>query len=358
MQIKIKGEIGWDVLVSDIERQLKFADGDIEILLDTPGGSVYEGISIYNAIKDYSKGKVTIRVSGMACSMGSYIMLTGKLPGNELVFEPNSIVMIHNPSGSIWGDYRDMQSYSQLLIKLTDLFRNKYVESTNLSYDEITKMMDDTTYFIGQKELETWGNVLKADKPEDILDADILKASATERFNALKAKMTKEIVKADFDKVLQMSAVDFLSMTNVNQTRCLINSTITNQQQEEKMDLNELKAKYPDIYAQAKSEGYNGGVEVGCNLERKRVEDHLRFFDIAKDEAISAIKEGKTFADMMSVYTHKQICANAVQTMQENSPTDINTNDPTKAKGENPKEAAQKAEIENSLKARGLMEVK
>lgn len=61
---------------------------------------------------------------------------------------------------------------------------------------------------------------------------------------------------------------------------------------------------------------------------------------------------------MMSVYTHKQICANAVQTMQKNSPTEINTDDPTKAKDENPKEAAQKAEIENSLKARGLMEVK
>lgn len=358
MQIKIKGEIGWDVFFSDIERQLKYADGDIEVLVDTPGGGVYEGISIYNAIKDYSKGKVKVRVTGMACSMGSYIMLTGKLPGNELVFEPNSVVMIHNPSGGVWGDYRDMQSYGQLLVKLTNLFRDKYVETTNLSYDEITKMMDDTTYFIGKDELKIWGNVLETEKPEDALDADILKASAMERIKALKTKMTKEVVKADFDKVLQMSAVDFLGMLTDNRNQSLQNSIITNQQQEEKMDLNELKAKYPDIYAQAKTEGYKEGLKAGCTEERKRVEDHLRFYDVAKDEAETAIKEGKTFADMMSAYTHKQICANTIQTMQTNSPAVINTDDPTKPENEDPKDAAKKSEIEAALQARGLMEVK
>lgn len=355
MQIKIKGEIGWDVFFSDIERQLKYADGDIEVLIDTPGGGVYEGISIYNAIKDYSRGKVKVRVTGLACSMGSYIMLTGKLPGNELIFEPNSVVMIHNPAGGIWGDYRDIQSYSQLLLKLTDLFRNKYVETSNLSYDEITKMMDVTTYFIGRDELKTWGTVLETEKQDDVLDADILKASAVERMNSLKAKMTKEVVKADFDKVLQMSAGDFLGMSNINQVQSFTQSIITNQQQEEKMDLNELKAKYPDIYAQVKSEGYKEGVKAGCAEERKRVEDHLRFYDVAKNEAEAAIKEGKSFADMMSAYTHKQICANTIQTMQTNSPAAINTDDPTKPDSDNPQDAANRAEIETALKVRGLM---
>lgn len=356
MQIKIKGEIGWDVLAGDIERQLKFADGDIDVLVDTPGGGVYEGFSIYNALKNYAKGKIRVIVT-LAASMGSYIMLAGKLPGNELLFEKNGVVMIHNPSGLAWGDYREIQSYGVLLEKLANHFRNKYAEDTGLSYEEIKDMMDSTTYFVGKDELATWGKVLEADDNNDdvLTDVDILTASAKERIQALNAKMTKEFVKADLDKVAKMFAAPITALDTKQLTK---NNCITNQKQEEKMDLNELKAKYPDIYAQAKSEGYNGGVEVGCNLERKRVEDHLRFFDIAKDEAISAIKEGKTFADMMSVYTHKQICANAVQTMQKNSPTEINTDDPTKAKDENPKEAAQKTEIENSLKARGLMEVK
>ena len=125
MQIKIKGEIGWDVFANDIERQLRFADGDIELLVDTPGGGVYEGFSIYNALKNYTKGKIKVIVT-LAASMGSYIMLAGKLPGNELLFEKNGVVMIHNPSGLAWGDYREIQSYGILLEKMANHFLTKY----------------------------------------------------------------------------------------------------------------------------------------------------------------------------------------------------------------------------------------
>ena len=355
MQIKIKGEIGWDVLANDVERQLKFADGDIDVLVDTPGGGVYEGFSIYNALKNYAKGKIRVIVT-LAASMGSYIMLAGKLPGNELLFEKNGVVMIHNPSGLAWGDYREIQSYGILLEKLANHFRNKYAEDTDLSYDEIKDMMDSTTYFVGKDELTIWGKVLEADENNDALtDVDILTASAKERIQALNAKMTKEFVKADLDKVAKMFAAPITALDTQQLTK---NNCITNQKQEERMDLNELKAKYPEIYAQAKNEGYKEGLKAGCDAEHKRVEDHLRFFDIAKDEAASAIKEGKTFADMMSVYTHKQICANTIQSMQIQSPAALNTDDPTKPNDEDPKDTAKKAEIENSLKARGLMEDK
>ncbi len=355
MQIKIKGEIGWDVLANDVERQLKFADGDIDVLVDTPGGGVYEGFSIYNALKNYTKGKIRVIVT-LAASMGSYIMLAGKLPGNELLFEKNGVVMIHNPSGLAWGDYREIQSYGILLEKLANHFRNKYAEDTDLSYDEVKDMMDSTTYFVGKDELATWGKVLDAvDNNDALTDVDILTASAKERIQALNAKMTKEFVKADLDKVAKMFAAPITALDTQQQTK---NNCITNQQQEERMDLNELKAKYPDIYAQAKNEGYKEGLKAGCDAEHKRVEDHLRFFDIAKDEAASAIKEGKTFADMMSVYTHKQVCANTIQSMQTQSPAALNTDDPTKPGDEDPKDAAKKAEIEAALQARGLMEDK
>ena len=355
MQIKIKGEIGWEVFANDIERQLKFADGDIDVFVDTPGGGVYEGFSIYNAFKNYTKGKIRIIVT-LAASMGSYIMLVGKLPGNELLFEKNGVVMIHNPSGLAWGDYREIQSYGILLEKLANHFRNKYAEDTGLSYDEIKDMMDSTTYFVGKDELATWGKVLEADDNDDdaLTDVDILTASAKERIQALNAKMTKEFVKADLDKVAKMFAAPITALDTQQLTR---NNCITNQQQEGKMDLNELKAKYPDIYAQVKSEGYKEGVKAGCAEERKRVEDHLRFYDVAKNEAETAIKEGKSFADMMSAYTHKQICANTIQTMQTNSPAAINTDDPTKPGCDNPQDAAKQSEIEAALKERGLMEV-
>ena len=354
MQLKIKGEIGWDVLSSDIERQLKFADGDIDVLIDTPGGWIYEGFSIYNALKNYTKGKIRVIVT-LAASMGSYIMLAGKLPGNELLFEKNGVVMIHNPSGAVWGDYREIQSYGVLLEKLANHFRNKYAAETGLSYDEIKTMMDDTTYFVGQDELKTWGQIIDS-AGEAETDADILKASAKERIQLLNSKMTNDSVKADLDKVAKMLLPAMTVMKSESELQ--IQEGIKNKKQEEKMDLNELKAKHPDVYAQARAEGYTEGVKAGCNDERKRVEDHLRFLDIAKDEATAAIKDGKSFADMMSAYTHKQVCANTIQAMQSASPSAVNTDDPTKPGDENPADTAIQKEVEAALQERGLMEVK
>ena len=76
-KIKIKGEIGWDITAADIERQLYYATGDLDVEIDCPGGSVYEGFKIFNLLKKYDKGSVTGYI-GLAASMGSYIALACK----------------------------------------------------------------------------------------------------------------------------------------------------------------------------------------------------------------------------------------------------------------------------------------
>lgn len=350
MEIKIKGEIGWDVFANDIERQLRYADGDITILLDTPGGGVYEGISIFNAIKNYSKGEVTIRVTGLCASMGSYIVLASP----KRIFEPNSVVMVHNPAGAIWGDYRDVQSYGVLLEKLANLFRSKYSDELKLDYETIKEMMDYTTYFIGREELQMWGSVAEDKENEHEVDTDILKASAKERIKALSAKMTNDFVKADLDKVAKMLA----PVTTVKS--CVSNITqqpynrLEDTKQEEKMDLNELKNKYPDIYTQAKTEGYQDGVKAGEKAERQRTLDHLLFFDIAKDEAEAAIKNGTSYAEMRATYDHKRVEADKLSALTTNSPANVNTDDPTKPNDGEPEDTALISEIEASLKARNL----
>lgn len=355
MEIKIKGEIGWDVFANDIERQLRYADGDVTVLLDTPGGGVYEGISIYNALKNYTKGKVTIHVTGLCASMGSYIVLSSP----NRIFEPNAVVMIHNPSGAIRGDYQEVQNYGVLLEKLANLFRNKYVEEIDFSYEAIKNMMDITTYFIGKEELQAWGEVLESKISETETDADILKASAKERIDALNAKMTKDYVKADLDKVAKMllpsSGITMTTdVTNINNTRL--------EKQEEKMDLNELKNKYPDIYNQVKQEGYQDGVKAGTDNERKRVQDHMQFMDIdnAKDLVTEAIKDGIPFTDMFAKYTRLSLNDKEIKNMQTNSPKDVNPSEANEFQtgGISATEKPIVDEIEKGLATSGLWEVK
>ena len=77
MTIKIKGVIGWDVIGTQISDMISRCDGDINLEIDSPGGSMSDGFSIANALEDYSKGKIHIKVVGQCSSMAAYIMLFG-----------------------------------------------------------------------------------------------------------------------------------------------------------------------------------------------------------------------------------------------------------------------------------------
>lgn len=351
MAINIKGEIGWDVFAHDVQRQLNYANGDIEIVIDSPGGSVFEGISIADAIRNYKKGNITVKVI-FAASMATYISMFG----HRLVFNTDSSFMIHNPSAIAWGDYREMENRHSLLFKLTDMFRKQYSSFTGKSYEDIKDAMDAETWYIGKDDLMIWGEVVESDK-DATLDPEIIKACASEKITKLNAKMTNDYVKADLEKVAKMLVLP----NSINMSGSNISSTRL-EKQEEKMDLNELKSKYPDVYNQAKKEGYQDGFKVGVDCERKRVQDHMQFADIdsAKDLVVDAIKEGTPFADMFAKYTRLSLNTQEINNMQSNSPKDVNPNEANQLQtgGTTVQDKANTDEIEKGLSALGLWEVK
>ena len=106
MTVKIKGDIGIDVLGTQFSEFMSRLDGDVNVEIDSPGGFMTDGIAIANALRDYNKGKVNVRVVGQASSMAAYIMLFG----DSLSFTPNAIVCLHNPwnvpSLSLHRDFR------------------------------------------------------------------------------------------------------------------------------------------------------------------------------------------------------------------------------------------------------------
>lgn len=151
-KINISGEIGWDYTANDIRDSLKAAKGDdLDIDIVTPGGSVFDGIEIYNAIRDYKrdnpKSQISATLKGLVASMGTYIASN---PAIDLVAaEDNAVYMIHNPWSLSYGDYRDAQTTADMLKGLADILSDAYVKRTGKSKSDIRSMMDASTWIFG-----------------------------------------------------------------------------------------------------------------------------------------------------------------------------------------------------------------
>ena len=150
MRIIIGDEIGlYPATASYIEAKLEEAKGeDIELVIDTDGGSVLEGFSIFNKLDDY-QGKITVVIE-KALSMGSYIAMVGDV----VKVKHNSSFMIHNPWGITVGDHNDLREQADITEKLANILAEKYAEKTKKSIEDIKKMMDTETYLFGKEIVE------------------------------------------------------------------------------------------------------------------------------------------------------------------------------------------------------------
>lgn len=123
------------------EELSEFKGRDITVWIDSYGGSVFAGASIYNALKEHD-GKITVKVDGKAMSAASVIAMAG----DEVLMSPVAIMMIHNPLTAVQGDMHDLRKVADVLDEVKESIVNAYVGKTNLSRKKISEMMDDETY--------------------------------------------------------------------------------------------------------------------------------------------------------------------------------------------------------------------
>jgi ATP-dependent Clp endopeptidase proteolytic subunit ClpP len=148
--IAISGEIGWDVWPDDIRRQIAEAEGeDIEFQISSPGGYIYDGLEIFNMIRDYPGKTITV-ASGMAASMASYLLMAG----DEKKAASNAIFMIHNARGWAGGDQQVHRKLANILEGMSNLLGQEYVRQTGKSKEDIQSLMNEETYFFGNEILE------------------------------------------------------------------------------------------------------------------------------------------------------------------------------------------------------------
>ncbi|MGL4695185.1 ATP-dependent Clp protease proteolytic subunit [Enterococcus larvae] len=142
-KINLEGVVGWDFDAASVKEALSIVDGeDIEVEINSPGGAVFEGIAIMNALRGY-KGKVTTLINGLAASAASYIFLAGE----ERMATEGSFYMIHNSATFMYGYYQrqDIDKVRHVTSKIDNTMAGFYKKYTNIK--DVVRKMEDETFF-------------------------------------------------------------------------------------------------------------------------------------------------------------------------------------------------------------------
>ena len=150
------GEEVTDVTASVIVAQLLFLaaedpDKDINLYINSPGGSVTAGMAIYDTMQ-YIKPDVSTICIGRAASMGAFL-LSGGEKGKRFAL-PNSEIMIHQPSGGARGQATEIQIVAENILKTKKKLNEILAQNTGKPYEQIVRDTERDNYMSAQEALE------------------------------------------------------------------------------------------------------------------------------------------------------------------------------------------------------------
>ncbi len=168
-EISIFDEIGYygvsaKQFIGDLKRVP--ADHEIVLKIHSPGGEVFDGNAIFNALKRHPGG-VTVQIEGLAASMATVISLAGA----PVKMAANGFYMIHNPWGVAMGDADEMRDQAALLEKIREGMIAAYASKSGQEPEQIAAWMDAETWFSAE-EAQAAGFV------DEVTDSLALAASA------------------------------------------------------------------------------------------------------------------------------------------------------------------------------------
>lgn len=143
-------EISWfgisaDTFVKDLQA---IKAGSIDVRINSPGGSVFEGLAIYNALKNHP-ATITVHIDGLAASIASIIAMAG----DSIQMAENAFLMIHEPWSMVIGGATELRKEADLLDKVAGQLVGTYASRTSKSKDEILDLMGAETWFTAQEAL-------------------------------------------------------------------------------------------------------------------------------------------------------------------------------------------------------------
>ncbi len=126
-------------------------DKDISIYINSPGGSIYSGLAIYDTMR-FIKPDVATMCVGVAMSMGSLLLAAGT-KGKRAAL-PNSRILIHQPSAGFEGQSTDIEIHAREILNIRKRIDQIYAEHTGLSEDQVRADMERDRFFTADQALE------------------------------------------------------------------------------------------------------------------------------------------------------------------------------------------------------------
>lgn len=159
----------WDdsgVTAKRISAALRSLDGaDVVVNINSPGGDAFEGLAIYNLLREY-KGHVTVRVLGVAASAASFIAMAA----DEIQIARAGFFMIHNAWTGLWGNRNDLRETADFLEQIDDTIADIYHVRSGLSMDELKADMDKERWINGRDAIDS--GFADAFLPSDVVVED------------------------------------------------------------------------------------------------------------------------------------------------------------------------------------------
>lgn len=218
-------------------------ESELEISINSFGGAVYTGLSIYSLLKSH-KGPITIRVDGAAMSAATIIT---SAPNAKVIMPKGSMMMIHKVSSIAIGTTDDLRKTADDMEKLEENLISIYMEKTGKTREEIKEKVDAETYFTAQEAVD-FG---LADEIDEATTVNNVAAGEFVNVNGLQVDA----------KIFANAPEGFLKKAEPTKT------ATAEEEEVSEMNLEKLKAEYPDLVEAIRSEA----ITEGATKERERI---------------------------------------------------------------------------------------
>jgi ATP-dependent Clp endopeptidase proteolytic subunit ClpP len=173
----------------------------IDLHINSPGGSVFDGLTIYNLLKQHP-ANITSFIDGLAASIASVIALAG----DKVVMAENALYMMHNPFGMVMGNAGDMRAMADVLDKIRGSMSGIYMSKSRKNEEEINSLLDAETWLNADEAL-SMGFIDQIGQEMDLAAClDFVPAMSRVGFKKIPDKiraMKKEFTERDIEKVLR-----------------------------------------------------------------------------------------------------------------------------------------------------------
>ena len=135
------------VTAKDFNRDMKAVlakDAPVAVHINSPGGDVFDGLAIYNMLKEH-QGQVTVHIDGLAASIATVVAMAG----DEIIIPENAMMMIHNPMSGAFGDAQKLSQVIDVLDKIKASMVGIYSARTGRSAEDVRADMDAETWLTG-----------------------------------------------------------------------------------------------------------------------------------------------------------------------------------------------------------------